>query len=562
MSTVMIIESLPILRQAIAEVVQRLGHEVVAQADNGQDALLQARNCNPQLVVLELVITGLGGLDLIRRLKLHDPHLKVLVFSQQSPSHFARLCLQAGADGFVSKHDNARELQLALNAVDHGRSYFPRDNLSAQRTLTDNELDTLSARELTVLSMIGEGQSNQTIADQLSISFKTVSTYKTRLQEKLHVDSRLALAEVAHRNGIGLSAITTLVEPQTQSPPPQLQAQMAMLRSLVDTSPNAMFVRDREGRLLFCNQPFLSLHHTSFEQIEGQRFDEAFWFTPEQGRRIQAGYEALVEKGEPFSLTATIDFLGEPHHVHFFSEPYRDAAGQVLGIVGVIEDMTDRQTLLGQLHDAHEQTLSQYRQVKQFGRVVSGELNGPLRQFLAVAPSTKLPQAARVALTSLTAHLAQFEHLISLMSDRPPLLVAPLDIVELISKRVAKFNQKLAKGRPAVKLTTTEVATRNLWLDGQRLELLLVTLRDHFLEQTTQTTCHIKLATKLQPNGIVTLALEITVGLTLPHKASIALELCRQLAQSMEGSFYQLFEKGETQFLIEIEAHSALRQGE
>lgn len=75
--------------------------------------------------MLELAISGLGGLDLIRRLKLRDPALQLLVYTGQSSSHFARLCVQAGADGFVSKHDEPLELERALSAVVHGRRYFP-----------------------------------------------------------------------------------------------------------------------------------------------------------------------------------------------------------------------------------------------------------------------------------------------------------------------------------------------------------------------------------------------------------------------------------------------------
>lgn len=125
MSRVMIVEPLPLLRLAMAQVIERLGHQVVAQVDNGPDALEHARSDSPQLVVLELTIAGLGGLDLIRRLKLRDPALQLLVYTGQGSGHFARLCVQAGADGFVSKQDELLEFERALNAVAHGRRYFP-----------------------------------------------------------------------------------------------------------------------------------------------------------------------------------------------------------------------------------------------------------------------------------------------------------------------------------------------------------------------------------------------------------------------------------------------------
>lgn len=558
MSRVMIVEPLPLMRQAIAQVVQRLGHEVVAEVENGQEALVHARSDGPELVVLELAIEGLGGLDLIRRLKLRDPALQLLVYTGQSSSHFSRLCVQAGADGFVNKHDEPPELERGLQAVVHGRQYFPRESRRAPTPVGGKELDTLSARELTVLELISEGRSNQAIAEQLSISYKTVSTYKTRLQEKLQVDSRMALATIAQRNGIGSSGVATLAESESKAEHEHDPTQQALMRAMLEASPNPMFVRDREGRLMLCNQPFLAWHHASLERVQGGRLTDAFWFTAEEGQRYQARYDELLEKGEAFTNQITLVFLGEPHFMQFWVEPWRDAEGNVQGMVGSFEDLTDRQTLLGQLRDAHEQAQARYREVTGFAHVVHDDLLEPLQRLQASLAPVKVPLPAQSALRIVTQRLAQLQHLLTLDQQRPPLVPSQLDITQWLEVRLAAFSAQLTKGFVAPILEMKEVTARQLWIDGERLGTLFDCLLEYLSEAAPMAPLRINLATRLQVNGAVSLNLAIILCRPLEHRRGIALQLCRNLTQSMEGSFRVVHENGETAFLIGLESAAAL----
>ena len=558
MSRVMIVEPLPLLRLAMAQVIGRLGHQVVAQVDNGLDALEHARSDSPQLVVLELTIAGLGGLDLIRRLKLRDPALQLLVYTGQGSGHFARLCVQAGADGFVSKQDELLEFERALNAVAHGRRYFPREAAKTPVPVGGKELDTLSARELTVLELISGGRSIQAIAEQLSISYKTVSTYKTRLQEKLQVDSRLALAAIAQRNGIGVSAVSPTAGPEQQAEPLDDPTQRALLRALLDASANPMFVRDREGRLLLCNQAFLELHHTSSERVLGGRWTDAFWLTVEQGRMYQARYEASIEKGKPISLQESFELLGEPHLLQLWAEPWRDANGTVLGMVGSFEDLTDRHILLGQLRDAHEQAQARYRDITRFARVVHDDLKEPLQRLQSSLGNLNLPVSGQVALHRLAQRLEQLERLLSLDQLRPPLVAQQLDIVQWVAERVAAFTAQRPKGGAAPMLDVHGVVARQLWIDGERLGALFDTLLQYLSEEAPKAPLGIKLATCMQLNGIATLNLAITLCQPFAQRQGIALQLCRNLTRSMDGSFRQVHENGETAFLIELECPAAV----
>ncbi|WP_442107539.1 LuxR C-terminal-related transcriptional regulator [Pseudomonas sp. NUPR-001] len=553
MSRVMIVEPQPLLRAAIGQMVTRLGHKVVAEAGNAQEALVHARNDSPQLLILELTIGGLGGLDLIQRLKLRDATLQFLVYTGHNSNPYARLCMQAGVDGFVSKHDEPLELERALHAVAHGRRYFPREGAAASATPGATELDTLSARELTVLELISEGRSNQAIAEQLSISYKTVSTYKTRLQEKLQVDSRLALASIAQRNGIGTSGVTTLVPADPQDQTLSDPSQHALLRALLEASPNPMFVRDRAGRLLLCNQPFLVLHHTTLDRVQGGRFADAFWFTAEQGRHYQARYDAFMEKAEAVSIQSRVEILGEPHFLQFWGEPWRDAQGAVQGMVGSFEDLTDRQTLLGQLRDAHEQAQARFRELTDFSAVALEELSVPLQRLHASLGSVQLPAPGRAALDRLTQCLAQLAQMNSLRRTRPLVAAEQLDIVEWLAARIAVFNATLPKDAAVPRQEMGAVAVRQVWLDGQRLGALLDNLLQYVHEAAPKAPLRISVATHLQANGVVSLNLAITLCQALEHRRGIALRLCQHLAQSMDGSFRVVHENGEVAFLVGLE---------
>src|SRR5262245_34566099 len=190
MSTILIADRFPVIRQALRSVLERAGHQIIGEADNGPEALMFCRERNPDLMIIELSIPRLGGLDVLRRLRASASPVKILVYSSQEVDLYASRCFQFGADAFVSKRESMEELQGAVSAVLHGRSYFPSEAIHSSEAVVvsaSGEFDAgqLSSRELTVLRLLAQGLSNQQIADQLALSYKTVSTYKVRLQQKL-----------------------------------------------------------------------------------------------------------------------------------------------------------------------------------------------------------------------------------------------------------------------------------------------------------------------------------------------------------------------------------------
>jgi two-component system response regulator EvgA len=208
MGNIVIVDDHPLMRMAVRHMLEGEGHVIMAEVDNGVEALEVIRKLLPDLIVLDLSIPKMDGLTVIAHLKSIGISTKTLILTSGDAHNFAMRALQAGAAGFVSKDDSLDDLVIAVKAVLAGSSYFPadtihrlRDNVNAGRQ-EDALLAQLSDREIVVLKMLALGMSNLAIADELMISHKTVSTYKVRLQRKLSVENLIALGELAKRNGL------------------------------------------------------------------------------------------------------------------------------------------------------------------------------------------------------------------------------------------------------------------------------------------------------------------------------------------------------------------------
>ncbi|MFM0397861.1 response regulator [Paraburkholderia aspalathi] len=195
MSTILVIDDHPAFRLVIKmQLMQLLGVEEVIEADNGQTAVELARQHTPVLAILDLDIPRISGLDVIPRLKLAHPSMRMLVLSGQDPVIFAPRAMRSGVQGFVAKSQEMKEIMRGVEAVLAGYDCFPAETANSAK---ENGLHTLSAREVEVLQHLARGVSNRDIASRLFLSDKTVSTYKSRIQEKLGLSSLAALIEFA-----------------------------------------------------------------------------------------------------------------------------------------------------------------------------------------------------------------------------------------------------------------------------------------------------------------------------------------------------------------------------
>jgi two-component system, NarL family, response regulator EvgA len=209
MSTIMIVDDHPAFRMIVKlQLEQMLGVEDVIEADNGQTAVELARERKPDLCILDLDIPRISGLDVIPRLKLAHPHVRVLVLSGHDQATFAPRAMRSGVHGFVGKSQEMKEILRGVEAVLAGYTVFPVTSRGTgiSPTLAAGEeaerIAQLSDKELLILQLLSKGMSNKTIGEALFMSDKTVSTYKGRILEKLGISSLAGLIEFATAHGL------------------------------------------------------------------------------------------------------------------------------------------------------------------------------------------------------------------------------------------------------------------------------------------------------------------------------------------------------------------------
>jgi two-component system response regulator EvgA len=190
---------------ALKDFSNRVIFQTILESSNGVEALQMIREHSPKLVVLDLNMPKLGGLELLSRLQRDQLSSMVLVFTSSEPRFYVERCMRVGALGFVAKTNDLQELSRAVKALMSGHMYFPRLDTSSVSldALQLNELqliEKLSDRELTIFQYLARGFSNKAIAEVMNLSHKTVSTYKTRLIDKLSVQSLVHLRDFAKRN--------------------------------------------------------------------------------------------------------------------------------------------------------------------------------------------------------------------------------------------------------------------------------------------------------------------------------------------------------------------------
>ena len=207
MNTVFIVDDHPVIRLAIRMLLEHEGYEIVGETDNGVDEMQMIRECVPDLIILDISIPKLDGLEVLSRFNTMNSTLKTLVLTAQSPKLFAMRCMQSGAAGYVCKQEELSELVSAIKAVFSGYNYFPSQALTPEKNETDNfsEIELfkqVNDRELMVLKLFAQGKTNKEIATGMFLSNKTVSTYKKRLMQKLKANSLVDLIELAKRNAL------------------------------------------------------------------------------------------------------------------------------------------------------------------------------------------------------------------------------------------------------------------------------------------------------------------------------------------------------------------------
>lgn len=184
MTKVLIVDDHPIVRSGLsAELAKASDISVVGEAADGDAAIEMARECAPDLILLDIALPGKNGLEVLKQLQAEMPHIRVLILSAFSERQYAIRCLRNGARGYLTKKSASTELIEAIRRIMRGGKYVSAslaELLASEINLDLNRLphETLSDREFQVLCLIGQGNTISQIADTLSLSVSTVNTYE------------------------------------------------------------------------------------------------------------------------------------------------------------------------------------------------------------------------------------------------------------------------------------------------------------------------------------------------------------------------------------------------
>ncbi len=205
MISVFILDDHALVRSGYRLILQQhLDIQVIGEADSGEEGLHKIRACKPDVVLCDLHMPGLSGLEITERLNRGSVTAKVIIVSVQQDGPMPKRLLEAGACGYLGKACEAEELVRAIRDVARGKRYL--GNALAQKMVFDGRNDSpferLSAREIEISLLFCQGWRAEDMARKLCVSSKTIATHKYRILEKLGIQDTIALARLAAQYGI------------------------------------------------------------------------------------------------------------------------------------------------------------------------------------------------------------------------------------------------------------------------------------------------------------------------------------------------------------------------
>jgi DNA-binding NarL/FixJ family response regulator len=205
---ILVVDDHSVVRQGIKQIVADSPDiEIVGEAVSGQEALDLVRARAFDVVILDIAMPGRGGLDVLRELKAEKPALKVVVLSMYPEEQYAIRSLRDGASAYLTKGSPPEELILAIRTVASGKRYITPAVADRLATYIEDSSqrpphETLSDREMEVLVLIGSGKQVSDIAEELNLSTKTVSTYRSRILLKMNMETNAQLIRYSLQHGL------------------------------------------------------------------------------------------------------------------------------------------------------------------------------------------------------------------------------------------------------------------------------------------------------------------------------------------------------------------------
>jgi two-component system response regulator NreC len=203
---VMVADDHPVVRQGLKFMLAREGFAVVAEAADGREALRQSEGTHPEVVVLDLAMPGLNGIDTAREIMRVSPGTKTIILTQHTEEPYILEALRAGVHGYVLKSQAVSDMIQAIRDVHRGRLYLsPAISnvvVGAYRERGELPRDPLTPREREVLQLIAEGKSTKQVAEVLGITVKTAESHRSRIMSKLEIHEKAGLVRYAIKRGL------------------------------------------------------------------------------------------------------------------------------------------------------------------------------------------------------------------------------------------------------------------------------------------------------------------------------------------------------------------------
>ena len=200
-----IVDDHPLALIAIRSVLEKNSIEVLAEASDGQAGLKLINELKPDIAIIDVDLPVKNGIEVVEALRKKNSTCIFIVISAKSDFFYGKKCFEAGAHAYISKKKGIQDIISAIDAAVNGYTYFPLtlNALNTSQSSEEEKIDTLSSQEVKVMSYLLKGMEISAIGIKMNISYKTVSTYKRRLMEKLGCSNMLELYDLSNRNKIG-----------------------------------------------------------------------------------------------------------------------------------------------------------------------------------------------------------------------------------------------------------------------------------------------------------------------------------------------------------------------
>jgi two-component system invasion response regulator UvrY len=205
---VLLVDDHHLVRVGINKILSSVkGLNVVGECETGEEAIKFCRNHEPDVLLMDMDMPGMGGLEATKKIIRFAPDVKIIVLTAHTEDPFPSKVMQMGAAGYLTKEAGPDEMVNAIRAVNSGQRYLPSDiaqkmALSQFQSAEDNPFNALSDRELQIMIMITRGDKVPNISEHLNLSTKTINSYRYRMFEKLGVSNDVELTHLAIRHGM------------------------------------------------------------------------------------------------------------------------------------------------------------------------------------------------------------------------------------------------------------------------------------------------------------------------------------------------------------------------